>query len=227
MARRALLTAVVALLLTAPAAAAQPNVVVLMTDDQTAASLPSMPRVNGLLGAGGTRFEQAFASFPLCCPSRTTHLTGQYAHNHGVLHNAGPFGGYSVFDHAVSLPAWLQRAGYRTMHVGRYLNGYTASSGVPTGLDRLARDAPRERLQLPLLEGERERRPARLSHARPAGRVPDRLPGPARERADPERRLGRRPVLPVAVVHGAPPGPAAGPGRSEADRNPVPGAAAP
>ena len=133
MARRALLTAVVALLLTAPAAAAQPNVVVLMTDDQTAASLPSMPRVNGLLGAGGTRFEQAFASFPLCCPSRTTHLTGQYAHNHGVLHNAGPFGGYSVFDHAVSLPAWMQRAGYRTMHVGRYLNGYTASSGVPTG----------------------------------------------------------------------------------------------
>ena len=133
MARRALLMAVLALLLAAPAAAAQPNVVVLMTDDQTAASLPSMPQVNGLLGAGGTQFDQAFASFPLCCPSRTTHLTGQYAHNHGVLHNNGPFGGYSVFDHTASLPAWLQQAGYRTMHVGRYLNGYRASSGVPTG----------------------------------------------------------------------------------------------
>jgi arylsulfatase A-like enzyme len=133
MAQRILLTAVVALLVAAPAAAAQPNVVVLMTDDQTAASLPSMPRVNGLLGGSGTKFEQAFASFPLCCPSRTTHLTGQYAHNHGVLHNVGPFGGYAVFDHTTSLPAWLQQAGYRTMHVGRYLNGYTAASGVPPG----------------------------------------------------------------------------------------------
>jgi N-acetylglucosamine-6-sulfatase len=133
MARRVLLTALVMLLTAAPAAAAQPNVVVLMTDDQTAASLPTMPRVNGLLGTGGTVFEQAFASFPLCCPSRTTHLTGQYAHNHGVLHNAGPFGGYAAFDHVASLPAWLQQAGYRTMHVGRYLNGYRAESGIPPG----------------------------------------------------------------------------------------------
>ena len=133
MALRVLLMAALVLLLAAPSAAAQPNVVVLMTDDQTAASLSSMPRVNGLLGAGGTRFEQAFASFPLCCPSRTTHLTGQYAHNHGVLHNVGPFGGYTAFDHDDSLPAWLQQAGYRTMHVGRYLNGYRASSGIPPG----------------------------------------------------------------------------------------------
>ena len=149
--------AALVLLVAAPSAAAQPNVVVLMTDDQTAASLSSMPRVNGLLGAGGTRFEQAFASFPLCCPSRTTHLTGQYAHNHGVLHNVGPFGGYTAFDHDDSLPAWLQQAGYRTMHVGRYLNGYRASSGIPARLERLARDAPRRRLQLPVLDGQRER----------------------------------------------------------------------
>ena len=52
MARRVLLTALVVLLTAAPAAAAQPNVVVLMTDDQTAASLRTMPRVNGLLGTG-------------------------------------------------------------------------------------------------------------------------------------------------------------------------------
>jgi arylsulfatase A-like enzyme len=41
-----------------------------------------------------------------------------------VIHNAGPFGGYIHFDHSNSLPLWLQGAGYRTMHVGRYLNGY-------------------------------------------------------------------------------------------------------
>jgi N-acetylglucosamine-6-sulfatase len=104
-----------------------------MTDDQTAASLRYMPNVNRLLVREGTLFQNSVASFPLCCPSRSTHLTGQYAHNHQVLHNAGPFGGFSRLDHANTLPVWLQAAGYRTMHVGRYLNGYEYSDGVPPG----------------------------------------------------------------------------------------------
>jgi N-acetylglucosamine-6-sulfatase len=133
MARLTPLAALLALLVAAAPAAARPNVVVLMTDDQTQASLPYMPKLNGLMRAQGTTFEQSISSFPLCCPSRSTHLTGQYAHNHGVLHNAGPFGGYAVFEHANSLPVWLLQAGYRTIHVGRYLNGYTANSGVPSG----------------------------------------------------------------------------------------------
>ena len=74
---------------------AQPNVVVIMTDDQTAATVPMMPQLNAQLANEGTNFEQAIASFPLCCPSRATNLTGQYAHNHGVLHNAGLFGGFA------------------------------------------------------------------------------------------------------------------------------------
>jgi arylsulfatase A-like enzyme len=114
-------------------AAAQPNVVVLMTDDQTQASMRYMTRTNQLLGDEGTTFHQSIATFPLCCPSRVTQLTGQYAHNHGVLHNSGPFGGYASFEHTNVLPAWLQAAGYRTMHVGRYLNGYQEDSGVPSG----------------------------------------------------------------------------------------------
>jgi N-acetylglucosamine-6-sulfatase len=114
-------------------ALAQPNVVVIMTDDQTAASVPMMPNVNALIGNDGTNFEQAIASFPLCCPSRATNLTGQYAHNHGVLHNNGTFGGFSALDHTSTLPVWLQAAGYRTMHVGRYLNGYEYRDGVPAG----------------------------------------------------------------------------------------------
>jgi N-acetylglucosamine-6-sulfatase len=109
------------------------NVVEIMTDDQTAASLGFMGNVNTLLGNDGTTFDQAVDSFPLCCPSRSTNLTGQYAHNHGVLHNAGQFGGFPALDSSNTMPVWLQNAGYRTMHVGRYLNGYEAFYGVPAG----------------------------------------------------------------------------------------------
>jgi N-acetylglucosamine-6-sulfatase len=108
-------------------------VVVIMTDDQTAASLPTMQNVNTLLAGEGTKFDQAIDSFPLCCPSRATNLTGQYAHNHGVLHNAPPFGGFIQLDSTNTLPVWLQNAGYRTMHIGRYLNGYEAKYGIPPG----------------------------------------------------------------------------------------------
>lgn len=124
---------IVALLLCAPSAFAKPNIVVLMTDDQTFASMKYMTQVNQLLGAQGTTFTQSISSFPLCCPSRTTSLTGQYAHNHGVLHNAGPFGGFANFEQSNTLPVWLQAAGYHTMFLGRYLNGYEFAGGIPPG----------------------------------------------------------------------------------------------
>lgn len=121
--RLALLLVALATLLAPAAAEAKPNIVFIMTDDQTAPSI-SVQRNVGLIQTQGTTFTQTIASYPLCCPSRATYLSGQYSHNHGVIHNAGPFGGYTSFDHSNSLPLWLQSAGYRTMHVGRYLNGY-------------------------------------------------------------------------------------------------------
>jgi N-acetylglucosamine-6-sulfatase len=124
---------VLGLLAFAAPVAARQNVVVIMTDDQTAASLSTMQHVNAILGGEGTTFAHAIASFPLCCPARATQLTGQYAHNHGVLHNAPPFGGHLRLDHTNTLPVWLRNAGYRTMHVGRYLNGYEARHGIPAG----------------------------------------------------------------------------------------------
>jgi N-acetylglucosamine-6-sulfatase len=123
------------LLALAAPAMAKPNVVVLMTDDQTLASMAHMPQTNALLAASGTVFEQTTSTFPLCCPSRATALTGQYSHNHQIVHNIGDFGGHRRLSHANTLPAWLQAAGYRTMHVGRYLNGYEYSDGVPPGWD--------------------------------------------------------------------------------------------
>jgi N-acetylglucosamine-6-sulfatase len=116
----------------------RPNVVVLMTDDQTVESLRVMPGVLRTLADQGTTFTRSFVSFALCCPSRATFLTGQYAHNHGVLGNRPPTGGYGRLPRRETLAVWLQRAGYRTMHVGKFLNRYGMDPGpyhVPPGWD--------------------------------------------------------------------------------------------
>jgi arylsulfatase A-like enzyme len=106
----------------AHAASARHNVVVIMTDDQDFRSMSAMPQTRRLIARRGTTFANAVVSFPLCCPSRATYYTGQYAHNHGVRWNFFPLGGYYAFNQAEVLPLWLQRAGYRTIHIGKYLN---------------------------------------------------------------------------------------------------------
>jgi len=113
----------------------RPNVIVIETDDQAVETLRVMTNVRTLLAAQGTTFTNSFASFPLCCPSRATLLTGQYAHNHGVLGNTPPAGGHEKLDHSNTLPVWLQRAGYYTAHIGKYLNGYgrRSQTEVPPG----------------------------------------------------------------------------------------------
>ena len=94
--------------------AVRPNVLVLMTDDQTVESMRVMPNVKTLIADQGVTFDNSFVSYSLCCPSRSTFLTGQYAHNHGVWGNAAPNGGYYKLDSTNTLPVWLQRAGYQT-----------------------------------------------------------------------------------------------------------------
>jgi N-acetylglucosamine-6-sulfatase len=119
-----------------PADARQrPNVLMLMTDDQTVESMRVLGNVKSLLADRGTTFENNFVDFSLCCPSRATYLTGQYAHNHGVLSNSAPSGGYGKLDGRETLPVWLQRAGYHTVHLGKYLNGYgrTNPTEIPPG----------------------------------------------------------------------------------------------
>src|SRR3954454_8583012 len=74
----------------------RPNILVVMTDDQAAADLAQMPNARKLVAAQGTKFTNAVDSFPLCCPSRATFITGQYAHNHKVLGNFYPYGWYGM-----------------------------------------------------------------------------------------------------------------------------------
>jgi N-acetylglucosamine-6-sulfatase len=114
----------------------RPNVLVIATDDQTVESMKVMRNVKSLIGAKGARFTNSFVNFSLCCPSRATFLTGQYAHNHGVLSNEGRRGGFRRFQslHANdNLAVWLRRAGYHTALIGRYLNGYKNRPKVPPG----------------------------------------------------------------------------------------------
>ncbi len=106
----------------------RPNIVVLMTDDQTVESLRVMPKLDSLLADQGVSFTNSFASNPVCCPSRATFLTGQYAHNNGVYRNSEPNGGFTSLDGSRTLPVWLERAGYFTAHIGKYLNGYGSQS---------------------------------------------------------------------------------------------------
>ena len=104
--------------------ASRPNVVVVVTDDQPAstANARTMPSTMRLIARRGARFTRSIVSTPVCCPSRATLLTGQFGHNNGVLWN-NP--GYpDLDDPANTLPVWLRRAGYRTVHVGKWLNGY-------------------------------------------------------------------------------------------------------
>lgn len=128
----------------AAALSAQPNIIVIMVDDLDTESLRTaigdglsttlMPNLQRYVLAGGTDFRESFVSFSLCCPSRATYLTGQYPHNHGVLWNDGEHGGFSHFEgQDNTLPVWLQQAGYRTGHVGKYLNGYDDAGLQPPG----------------------------------------------------------------------------------------------
>jgi len=117
---------------------ARPNVVVLMTDDQTLRSMRAMPRTRALIGDRGARFVNSFVSNSRCCPSRATFLTGQYSHNNGVLTNGLPLGGWQRLRGTSNwLPTWLQTAGYRTVHVGKFLNHYGLDDPheVPPGWD--------------------------------------------------------------------------------------------
>ena len=82
-----------------------------------------MARVRNRIGAQGTTFTRAYYKLPLCCPARATILTGQYAHNNGVmsLHGFAEFEGEYRRN---NLAVWLREAGYNTVLVGKYLNGY-------------------------------------------------------------------------------------------------------
>jgi N-acetylglucosamine-6-sulfatase len=129
----------------AMAAQTRPNILVIQTDDQTVESMRVMDNVDSLIADQGATFSNSFVNHALCCPSRATFLTGQYMHNHGVLGNTLPDGGFARFQalHGDSnLAVWLRRAGYHTTMIGKYLNNYSNSPLVPLGWSEWYAAAP-------------------------------------------------------------------------------------
>jgi len=112
----------------------RPNVIFMMTDDQRWDGMscagnrilktPNMDR----LADGGVRFTEAFATNPLCSPSRGSILTGLHTHAHGVTTNQGA--SHYFKPGTVTYPMLQQQAGYYTAMVGKW---HIAST--PSGFD--------------------------------------------------------------------------------------------
>ncbi len=124
----------------ASASATKPSIVFILTDDQRWDTLPWMPNVKRLLVAKGIKFTNGFVPNSLCCPSRTSILTGKYSHSTGVWGNERPYGGFPAFrQDGSTIATWLHGAGYRTALVGKYLNQYSDAAHhhyIPPGWDR-------------------------------------------------------------------------------------------
>jgi arylsulfatase A-like enzyme len=119
-----------------PIQSPRPNILLITSDDQSVQEMRWLPKTRALLGKHGVTFKDMVAPHPNCCPSRAQVLTGQYAHNNGVLTNGAPNGGWARLDSATALPVWMQAAGYQTGFVGKYLHGYDGSTGREPGWNR-------------------------------------------------------------------------------------------
>ncbi len=121
----------------------RPNILLILTDDMDSGLLDYTPAVQNLLVAQGVSLDEFIINVPQCCPSRSTILLGQYSQNSGILRNGGSQGGFKTFFknglEKQTIAYGLQLSGYRTVMLGKYLNGYPGAAKkrvyVPPGWD--------------------------------------------------------------------------------------------
>ncbi len=119
------------------------NILFILTDDLDTASVEYMPGLKSLLIERGISFSNYLVNVSLCCPSRSTTLRGQYAHNTKVYTNDRFHGSFYVFHRRglekSTIATWLQNKGYKTALIGKYLNNYPGIAGshyVPPGWNK-------------------------------------------------------------------------------------------
>jgi N-acetylglucosamine-6-sulfatase len=103
-----------------------PNMVVILVDDMRwddfgAGGHPwvETPNIDRVANEGA-RFLNAFASTPLCSPSRASFLTGLYAHTNGIEDNLAR----DETSHLLpTFPRVLDRDGYATAFIGKWHMG--------------------------------------------------------------------------------------------------------
>jgi len=100
----------------------QPNILIIVTDDQRQ-GISVMPVVRKYFAEQGRSYNNAFATTPVCCPSRASIMTGQYAHNHGVQSNI-PGVTLNEFVQRDTIQKRLHSHGYTTGYFGKFLNGW-------------------------------------------------------------------------------------------------------
>ena len=100
--------------------AERPNVMIILSDDHRwdQVSPRILKKTLRWFRNEGVQYPNALATTPLCCPSRASIFTGQYAHNHRVETNIEA----ERLDHRATMQRYLQDAGYRTAMVGKYLH---------------------------------------------------------------------------------------------------------
>jgi arylsulfatase A-like enzyme len=100
------------------------NFIIVLTDDQRYDTMEAMPYTTSVIFDQGIAFDKAYVTTSRCCPSRSSILTGMYAHNHNVRVNSDNLMEKTMFS-------FLHDEGYATGLVGKYLNSYPKEGTEP------------------------------------------------------------------------------------------------